>query len=153
MHSETKQLILLVLLMVSSSSLSAQEYWSKAEAQDLDSFFSPQEQTGSAWMWQPQQWEQLRPQPVTAQVQSLRIPNEAGVLEHFDLVAVDVLSPDLQRKHPQIQTYVGQSQTREDVTARITITPLGVSAWLHLPNHEHFFIQPQKTNQRPPLGL
>jgi len=144
MHSETKQLILLVLLMVSSSSLSAQEYWSKAEAQDLDSFFSPQEQTGSAWMWQPQQWEQLRPQPVTAKVQSLRIPNEAGVLEHFDLVAVDVLSPDLQRKHPQIQTYVGQSQTREDVTARITITPLGVSAWLHLPNHEHFFIQPQK---------
>lgn len=79
MHSVTKQLILLVLLMVSSSSLSAQEYWSKAEAQDLDSFFSPQEQTGSAWMWQPQQWEQLRPQPVTAQVQSLRVPNEADI--------------------------------------------------------------------------
>ena len=70
------------------------------------------------------------------------LPNEFGNLETFYLREVQTLSEELQNQFPDIRTYIGWSEDREDVKIRMSFSPLGVSNMIRLPKGETFFLQP-----------
>ena len=73
----------------------------------------------------------------------LSLPNHEGELEPFELRLIPIMTPTLTMKNPKIQTFVGVSQWRKGVRARVTITPKGVNAWIKDSNGRHYFVQPQ----------
>lgn len=77
----------------------------------------------------------------------IELPNENGQFENFSLQPAGVLSPAMARKYPNIQTYTGMSRQRKGVSARITLTPKGVSAWIRNAEGKSYFIQPEKNGQ------
>ena len=68
--------------------------------------------------------------PMDTQLKELTLPNEMGELEVFDLIPAPVMAPEMAQKHPLIQTYKGVSQARSGVSARISVVPKGISAWI-----------------------
>ena len=75
--------------------------------------------------------------------QVMLLPNANGELEPFRLTVIPTLSPALAKQNPKIRTFVGMSEVRAHVRARITLSPKGVSAWIQENQGHHFFIQPQ----------
>lgn len=74
----------------------------------------------------------------------MTLPNENGEQELFELHTTAVLSPELQRKYPNIRTYTGNSKKRPEVKVRLSHTPQGINAWLLFPDGENRFLQPVK---------
>ncbi len=72
----------------------------------------------------------------------MKFPNERGEEESFQLHSISVLSPELQKKYPQLRTFVGKSMQRPELRVRVSITPQGTNFWLQLPHQEDFFLQP-----------
>ena len=70
-------------------------------------------------------------------------PNEKGELEPFSLVSIPVFANKNGLDHPSIRAYRGKSTEREDVSVRITVTPLGLSGTMRTPSGFLFF-QPNK---------
>lgn len=73
----------------------------------------------------------------------LEFPNEYGVLETFRLKETEVLSPELQLKHPWIRTHVGYSTSREDVRIRVSQSKKGYWVWMQTAMGD-YFMQPSK---------
>ena len=82
--------------------------------------------------------------PMDIQLKELTIPNEIGELEVFDLIPTPVMAPLVAQKYPLIQTYKGVSRIRSGVSARISVVPQGISAWIRNTKGNDFFIQPEK---------
>ena len=130
--------------MLSLSSVSSQPYWKPLVKQGVDPslvFF---------------EWDQayFKQQKSTSLINSknhllkvIELPNEKGEFEDFNLQPEGVLSPAMARKYPNIQTYTGISRQRKGVSARITLTPKGVSAWIRNAEGVSYFIQPEKNGQ------
>lgn len=82
--------------------------------------------------------------PMDTQLKEVTLPNEMGELEVFDLIPAPVMAPEMAQKHPLIQTYKGVSQARSGVSARISVVPKGISAWIRNTKGNDFFVQPEK---------
>jgi len=136
--------LLILLFFLASLPMHGQQYWSKnpPSATHLFALSTPQE--GTAWVWQPDQWQPAAFSTTNKTSLALALPNEQSELEVFELYPLKILSERLQQKYPNIRTYAGKSNTRPGVTVRATLSPLGVSAWIQLPDQQHFFIQPQQ---------
>ena len=87
-------------------------------------------------------------QGLQARQSKIFIPNEKGQMEPFTLEPIAVLSPALAKRYPRIKTYSGWSTSRSNVKIRMSVTPIGVSAWLILPDGSDFFIQPVKEEKQ-----
>ena len=74
----------------------------------------------------------------------LILPNEKGDEETFLVVLAPILSLSLSEKYPNIKTYIGQSISRSNVRARISLHSNRVNAWIKLPEGPDFFVQPVK---------
>ena len=72
----------------------------------------------------------------------LTIPNENGIEEEFILLNSPVLSPKLQKKHPDIKTFIGRSKSRPNVKSRVSYSAMGLNVWIMLADGKHHFIQP-----------
>ncbi len=72
----------------------------------------------------------------------VKLPNENGEFESFEIHVVNVLSPALQQKYFRIKTFEGWSLTRKDVKVRITVSGQGLNQWLILPDGKQYFVQP-----------
>jgi len=72
----------------------------------------------------------------------LTLPNENGIEEEFILLNSPVLSPKLQKIHPDIKTFIGRSKSRPNVKARVSYSAMGLNAWIMLADGKHHFIQP-----------
>ena len=72
----------------------------------------------------------------------LSLPNENGIEEEFILLNSPVLSPKLQKIHPDIKTFIGRSKSRPNVKARVSYSAMGLNAWIMLADGKHHFIQP-----------
>ena len=133
---------LAAFFVVALQGLHAQHYWSAPKTPEV------QQQQVTAYerlvFWDAAQWMQQRQQKGTAVPTVIALPNEREELEEFTLTATAVLAPAIAEKYPTIQTFSAHSTLRPQVYGRITLTPLGVSAWLRLPNQEDVFIQPEK---------
>lgn len=121
-------------------SVFAQDYWTVATAPS----------SHSTHIVQDQQWDYYRlnlksfNQNIRERSQNniVKLPNESGEFESFEIEVVDVLSPALQQKYFRIRTFEGWSVTREDVKVRITVSGKGFNQWLMLPDGKQYFVQP-----------
>ena len=132
------------LIVLSLSSAFSQSYWKPLARQSADpslAFF---------------EWDQAHFQQQNAVslnnsknrfLEVIELPNEKGLFERFSLQPAGVLSSAMAQKYPNIQTYTGMSRQRKGVSARITLTPKGVSAWIRNAEGESYFIQPEKNGQ------
>ena len=72
----------------------------------------------------------------------IRLPNEKGEEEVFELTPVPLLSKALNKKYPHLKTYKGISKSRSGVKLRLSTHPNGISAWMQINQGPDFFIQP-----------
>ncbi len=72
----------------------------------------------------------------------VRLPNEIGEFEQFEIHPVEVLSPELKQEYPRIRNFEGWSTKRSNTKVRMTISGKGISQWLILPSGEQYFVQP-----------
>lgn len=140
----------IVALIVNLSVVSAQQFWSLASDDpigylpitddmgkyyiDLDAVAFKNSLTGSRGI------KFLAEKDLVEMV----LPNEWGKEEVFELKNSAVLSSLLQAKFPNIRTFVGKSVERPNVLIRLSYTPLGINAWMRLPNGENRFLQPSR---------
>lgn len=131
----------------------AQQFWSAASEESID-HLAVSKYKGELFLSFDQvafsnaltTWSKSTPKDTVYGVEMV-LPNEKGEQEVFELKASAVLSPELQTKYPQIQTYVGRSQNRPSVTVRLSHTPTGINAWMRFPNGENRFLQPIRTQK------
>lgn len=72
----------------------------------------------------------------------IRLPNEKGEEEVFELTPIPLLSKALSKKYPHLKTYKGISKSRSGVKLRLSTHPNGISAWMQINQGPDFFIQP-----------
>ena len=75
------------------------------------------------------------------------LPNERGEEELFALTPIAILSETLANNYPSIQTFMGQSTSRPEVYARITLSKKGVNAWIKRQDGPDVFIQPVRNKK------
>jgi len=86
--------------------------------------------------------------PNNKELDQFFFPNEKGELEPFSLVSIPVFANKNGLDHPSIRAYRGKSTEREDVSVRITVTPLGLSGTMRTPSGFLFF-QPNNFGFQP----
>ena len=77
--------------------------------------------------------------PNNKELDQFFFPNEKGELEPFSLVSIPVFANKNGLDHPSIRAYRGKSTERENVSVRITVTPMGLSGTMRTPAGFLFF--------------
>jgi subtilisin-like proprotein convertase family protein len=142
-----------MVLLVSWTGLSSQQFWSLAPEDSLE-YLSIPDQEGRLYLDLDEEAFQDAFSSakgaesfVLEQGIEMILPNEKGEQETFELQKTAVLSPKLQAQYPQIRTYVGRSKKRPDIKVRLSYTPTGINAWMRFPNGENHFLQPLRSHQ------
>ena len=131
-----------VFLLLLPSFALGQDYWAKAK--DMAPQKARRLTVGSAyWMLNQQKFEgQFSKNASKDLTHQITLINEKGETENFALKPVNLLAPALAERYPQLKNYVGQSMQRPEVRLRLSVSPLGINAWLRFPDQKDFFIQP-----------
>jgi subtilisin-like proprotein convertase family protein len=146
-------LFVFVVLLVSRTELSAQQFWSLAPDETLE-YLSISDEKGRFYLDLDEEAFQIAfsnakgsRSLVLEQGIEMILPNEKGEQETFELQKTTVLSPKLQVQYPQIRTYVGRSKNRPGVKVRLSYTPTGINAWMRFPDGENHFLQPLRSHR------
>lgn len=65
----------------------------------------------------------------------ISFPNAEGILEDFQIMEASVMEPELQKKYPDIRSYIGKGIDNSGEIIRFSVTPLGLNC-LQLSNTE-----------------
>ncbi|WP_456376473.1 zinc-dependent metalloprotease [Lutibacter sp.] len=72
----------------------------------------------------------------------LSFPNSEGKMERFSIFEASVMHPDLQKKYPNIRSYVGKGIDDVTATIRFSVTPLGLKSMVLSSGKKAMFIAP-----------
>lgn len=75
------------------------------------------------------------------------LPNEKGKEEVFQLKEIQILSKELALKYPLLKTYEGRSLERPKVHVRLSISKIGINAWISGLEGPDLFIQPVRSKK------
>ncbi|MDX1829792.1 MAG: M12 family metallo-peptidase, partial [Lutibacter sp.] len=77
----------------------------------------------------------------------LSFPNEDGTLEKYQVFEASILSPALQKKYPNIRSYVGKSITNKGKTIRFSISNDGFHGMIFKKSGGTIYIDPYTSNK------
>ena len=78
----------------------------------------------------------------TASLKSVEFPDSDGNISTYVIKPSQVLHPDLSKRYPEIQTYIGWKNNNRATTIHITITTRGMYAMILSPEKGTVFIEP-----------
>lgn len=128
------------------NSLSAQDYWSVIENSSIKITDKIFEEKSIFYRLDKVFFNSKLKNKLSQIKQVISLPNEKGKYEKFTITEAKLLSPELKKKYPNIKTYIGISNERLKVKARITLSSYGVNFWMKLPNGIDYFFQPINKN-------
>ena len=76
----------------------------------------------------------------------IQFPNAKGELEAFRVMEAPVMAPELQAKHPDIKSYMGQSIENPASIIRFSVTPLGLHTMTLSSKYGTQYIEPFTKN-------
>ncbi|NQV77861.1 MAG: thrombospondin type 3 repeat-containing protein, partial [Lutibacter sp.] len=89
----------------------------------------------------------LRKGKLTASNAVLSFPNENGELEKYQVFEAPIMEESLQKKYPNIKSYVGKGIDNPNSTVRLTVTSLGLHAMISQKSGEILYIDPYTLNK------
>ena len=72
----------------------------------------------------------------------ISFPNANGILENFRVVEASVMDENLQKQHPEIRSYIGESIENKGTIIRFSVTPAGLHALFLQENNGSVYIDP-----------
>ena len=78
---------------------------------------------------------------------TLNFPNSNGELENFEIFETPILEENLQKRFPNIKSYIGKSTKNPGVTIRFSVTAAGLNAMTLKNSGESIFIDPYTKNK------
>jgi len=78
----------------------------------------------------------------------LNFPNNNGELEKFQIFETPILEENLQKKYPNIKSYIGKSINKSGSTIRFSVTSAGLNAMTLKNAQESTFIDPYTKNKK-----
>ncbi|MEX1383712.1 MAG: hypothetical protein AB1Z17_09970, partial [Lutibacter sp.] len=78
----------------------------------------------------------------------LNFPNSNGELENFQIFETPILAENLQKKYPNIKSYIGTSLNKSGTTIRFSVTAAGLNAMTLKNAYESTFIDPYTKNRK-----
>lgn len=78
----------------------------------------------------------------------LNFPNSNGELENFQIFETPILEENLQKKYPNIKSYIGKSFDKSGTTIRFSVTAAGLNAMTLKNAYESTFIDPYTKNKK-----
>ncbi len=77
----------------------------------------------------------------------LSFPNEQGKLEAYEIFEVPIMEETLQKKHPNIRSYIGKGIDNPNLIIRFSITSLGLNGMTLNSTEGTLFIDPYTSNK------
>ncbi len=78
----------------------------------------------------------------------LNFPNSNGKIENFQIFETPILEENLQKKYPNIKSYIGKSVDNPGTTIRFSLTAAGLNAMTLKNAYESTFIDPYTKNKK-----
>lgn len=156
-------LIVIALLSVTVCSFSQNNFWKAVEPNQVSNFTKNQSLFSDSF--KPSVYKlfsldetafntvlKQSPHQVNTKVKNsnfiISIPVTDGRIETFRVVESPVMSAQLQAKHPEITTYLGQGIEDPSSTIRFDFTPLGFHAVIISPKRKTIYINPISTSKQ-----
>ena len=77
----------------------------------------------------------------------LSFPNEKGQLEKYQVFEVSILEESLQKKHPNIKSYIGKGIDNPSSVVRFSVTSIGLHAMVLQKSGDAVYIDPYTSNK------
>lgn len=78
----------------------------------------------------------------------ISFPNANGLLENFKVIEASVMDENLQKKHPEIRSYIGESTENKGTIIRFSVTPAGLHALFLQEKDGTVYIDPYINNSQ-----
>ena len=77
---------------------------------------------------------------------NLNFPNEDGTFEEYQVFEASIMEPALQKKYPNIRSYIGKSKVNKGKTIRFSISNDGFHGMIFKKSGETVYIDPYASN-------